>query len=288
MEDVRILGESMTTPNNLQIPLIFTSSGAPLSCGKHTCPSSCHQIVDHSKMKCQAQDQKQCSKGHNTSWRCSEGEPKSCHACERVRKEAERNAQKAAAEQVKQEEDARKHQEAVRKYDEKIQQLADGLKRQRLEAQRAAIIEQKEKDLANAKERARKASTSTLVSKSAPVSPADPPPTSIPGSWPAPAKQNPSAAPKSTPQSRALLHNHIKAAVAHNASPSKTEWQRQKDQLTAANPAIDEIMDMIGLEEVKSQVLRIKAKVDTSIRQSTDLKKERFGLVLLGNPGTGL
>ena len=47
-------------------------------------------------------------------------------------------------------------------------------------------------------------------------------------------------------------------------------------------------MEMIGLEQVKSQVLRIKAKVDTSIRQNTDLKKERFGLVLLGNPGTGL
>jgi hypothetical protein len=44
---------------------------------------------------------------------------------------------------------------------------------------------------------------------------------------------------------------------------------------------------MIGLENVKSQVLRIKAKVDTSIRQGTDLKKERLGLVLLGNPGTG-
>jgi hypothetical protein len=35
------------------------------------------------------------------------------------------------------------------------------------------------------------------------------------------------------------------------------------------------------------QVLRIKAKVDTSIRQGINLKKERLGLVLLGNPGTG-
>lgn len=38
---------------------------------------------------------------------------------------------------------------------------------------------------------------------------------------------------------------------------------------------------------MKSQVLRIKSKVDTSIRQGTDLKTERLGLVLLGNPGTG-
>ncbi len=46
-------------------------------------------------------------------------------------------------------------------------------------------------------------------------------------------------------------------------------------------------MDMIGLEKVKEQVLRIKAKVETSIRQGTDLKKECLGLVLLENPGTG-
>lgn len=45
---------------------------------------------------------------------------------------------------------------------------------------------------------------------------------------------------------------------------------------------------MIGLEEVKNQMLRIKSKVDTSLRQGTDLRKERLGLVLLGNPGTGL
>ncbi len=76
-------------------------------------------------------------------------------------------------------------------------------------------------------------------------------------------------------------------AVKHNNSPSQTEWQRQKDQENAHNPAIDKIMEMIGLEDVKAQVLKIKAKVETSIRQGTDLKKERLGLVLLGNPGTG-
>jgi DNA replication protein DnaC len=46
-------------------------------------------------------------------------------------------------------------------------------------------------------------------------------------------------------------------------------------------------MSMIGLESVKSKVLEIKARVETAVRQNTDLKKERLGLVLLGNPGTG-
>jgi hypothetical protein len=43
-----------------------------------------------------------------------------------------------------------------------------------------------------------------------------------------------------------------------------------------------------GLEDVKAQVLRIKAKIETSIRQGTDLRKERLRLVLMGNPGTGI
>lgn len=60
-----------------------------------------------------------------------------------------------------------------------------------------------------------------------------------------------------------------------------------KDQENTNNPAIDEIMEMISLEDVKSEVLRIKSKVDTSKRQNIDLKKECLGLVSLGNPGTG-
>ena len=54
------------------------------------------------------------------------------------------------------------------------------------------------------------------------------------------------------------------------------------------NQAIDQIMEMIGLEDVKSQVLRIKAKIDTAVRQNVDFQKERFGVTLLGNPGTGI
>jgi hypothetical protein len=65
------------------------------------------------------------------------------------------------------------------------------------------------------------------------------------------------------------LQNHLKFCLKHNSSPSKTEWQRQRDIENASNPAIDEIMEMIGLEAVKDQVLRIKSKVETCIRQGT-------------------
>jgi hypothetical protein len=42
-----------------------------------------------------------------------------------------------------------------------------------------------------------------------------------------------------------------------------------------------------GLEAVKQRFLDIKAKVDTVVRQNVSLKGERYGAVLLGNPGTG-
>ncbi|KAI5868688.1 P-loop containing nucleoside triphosphate hydrolase protein [Durotheca rogersii] len=73
------------------------------------------------------------------------------------------------------------------------------------------------------------------------------------------------------------------------AEPSSAEddWQYQKNYENAVNKALDSLMAMIGLESVKQKFLEIKAKVDTTLRQGVDLKDERFGAALLGNPGTG-
>ena len=65
------------------------------------------------------------------------------------------------------------------------------------------------------------------------------------------------------------------------------EWQRQKDINGTVNEAIDAIMDMTGLEEVKDQVLTIKSTIETRKRQGGSFKNERLNVVLLGNPGTG-
>ncbi|OAG34097.1 hypothetical protein AYO21_11766 [Fonsecaea monophora] len=63
------------------------------------------------------------------------------------------------------------------------------------------------------------------------------------------------------------------------------EWQRQKRVENATNDAIDAIMAMAGLKEVKTKILTIKAKTDVVKRQNTDMKKERLGMVMLGNSG---
>jgi hypothetical protein len=70
-------------------------------------------------------------------------------------------------------------------------------------------------------------------------------------------------------------------------SQAEQEWERQKLVEGASNDAIDAVMGLTGLEEVKSKVLNIKAKIDALLRQGTDIRKERFSIVLLGNPGTG-
>jgi len=69
-------------------------------------------------------------------------------------------------------------------------------------------------------------------------------------------------------------------------SSAREEWEHQKE-FEVSSEALDNLMGMIGLEEVKEQFLTIKSKVDTVVRQGTTLKDERFGAAFLGNPGTG-
>lgn len=71
------------------------------------------------------------------------------------------------------------------------------------------------------------------------------------------------------------------------SSKAKADWDYQKSFYNSQSPEIDALMNMVGLESVKSKFLTIKAKVDTAVRQGVDFNDERFGTVLLGNPGTG-
>ncbi|KAL9085436.1 MAG: hypothetical protein Q9165_007586 [Trypethelium subeluteriae] len=83
------------------------------------------------------------------------------------------------------------------------------------------------------------------------------------------------------------LQAETKEDDVDHASSAQAVWQRQKDHEGAQNDALDDLMKMIGLEDVKDQFLTIKDKVDTSVRQGVDMKDERFSASLLGNPGTG-
>ena len=280
----RTMASSVVIPC-LYDQLAYFFSDAMLKCGLHKCPSSCHQLVNHSNVLCRAVLTQKCNNGHNQSWRCHAGAPAACATCEREKKEAAKKAQRAFEEKLKRDEKIQKHLKEVAKADEEIEQINQRIQDARLDSEQKAILAQKQLDLAAAKERA--IQTQNSRQEDPIVIPHDNhsnlrnlPVQNSSKNLPAPAK--------SSPDQHLQLRKHIKTAVEHSESPSQTEWQRQKDQENAQNPAIDKIMQMIGLEDVKAQVLKIKAKVETSIRQGTDLRKERLGLILLGNPGTGI
>jgi hypothetical protein len=69
-------------------------------------------------------------------------------------------------------------------------------------------------------------------------------------------------------------------------SCSQREWKRQKRD-GARNDAIDNIMDLVGQENVKSHVLKVKGMVDTARRQGVDLSKDRLSVAFVGNSGKG-
>ena len=196
-----------------------------------------------------------------------------------------KRTQRALEEKLKRDEKIQKHLKEVAKVEEEMEQITQSIKDARLDSEQKAILAQKRMDLVAAKERANRTQNSHQEDSLGIYNDELPNPRNLP------LKKSPQTSPRlatSTPGQHLKLREHIKTAVEHNESPSKTEWQRQKDQENAYNPAIDKIMEMIGLEDAKAQVLRIKAKVETSTRQGTDLRKERLGLVLLGNPGTGM
>ncbi|KAL8670572.1 MAG: hypothetical protein Q9168_004900 [Polycauliona sp. 1 TL-2023] len=149
----------------------------------------------------------------------------------------------------------------------------------KLSEERELAIRQKEKDLASAISQAIQTSLSATTQK-ATHSPKESPPAND-------SKKSPTKL-LSTKQS--VKTGETAHPITMNmdfTSESRNDWEHQKQVENAANDAIDEIMDLVGLEDIKSQVLRIKAKIDTSKRQQSDVKKERFNAAFLGNPGTG-
>ena len=185
-----------------------------------------------------------------------------------------RKQQRAFEQKQKEDAESAEHARQMALLEEKSELLAQAQKDRRLAKERADAIEQKKADIAAA---------AALASRlpSAHTSPE------------APAINRGQASPEKIEQatkSPSLPTEPPRRPIAltHPSSPSEQEWQRQKDIEHASNKAIDSIMGMIGLEDVKLQVLRIKAKIDATMRQDSDLKTERFNVALLGNPGTGM
>jgi hypothetical protein len=259
-----------------------------LNCGKHKCPQSCHQIDDHSLIKCKFIIEEKCPEGHKYSWMCYENPLKSCPKCDRIEKLRIEKLQREYELEQKREEEQRQHARLMEEMDQKIAEQREAIKQSQLRRARELALRQKERDLEDARNLA--------MIESSPLPPAPVPPAPPQSSSPVPnvisrifgLKSPLIPTPLPQPKPTAAQVTNPPRLMKKSQSPSANEWQRQKAEENARNPGIDAIMDMIGLEDVKEKILKIKDKIDASIRQGTDLKNERMGLALLGNPGTGL
>lgn len=225
-----------------------------------------------------------CPNGHDRSWKCHKPPPTTCVKCENKAKADAEKQRKAFARQQQMDADQQEHARRIAEIDEQVAAERQKLRDIQLAQERARAIREKEKDLENSISLAARAVRSPLSSQQDT--------TSITAPLPA-LPQNatePNAHPASGPSEPESFFEEA-AQVSSQPLPkssSQEEWEHLKNVEGASNDAIDCIMELIGLEEVKSQVLSIKSKIDVTKRQNTSLKDERFNIVLLGNPGTGI
>lgn len=254
--------------------------GSILNCGLHSCPQKCHQLYDHSKVHCEYILHDICSKGHKKSWPCHKTPSQSCVKCDQDAQKLQNEMQKALKLQEKRDREERDHAVHMAKLDSMLDEERQRMRDVQRSQEREAAVRQKEKDIAKAKalasqqasqspqllvqcakKRAVESDCQTNSAKSVDVESGEHHPEST-----EPETQN----------------GHVR-----RESPAKQEWERQKVMENASNDAIDSIMNMIGLEEVKLQILKIKAKIDVSVRQNSSMKDDRLNVSFLGNPGTG-
>jgi hypothetical protein len=244
-------------------------------------------LVLHSEILCQQILKEKCTNGHTQEYKCYQP-PLSCKNCEQEAKLAEEKRRRDFELQQKREEQKAAHELRLKDLEHKIAVEKQIVQDAHLAQQRSRELWQKEEDLkeargvaASVKEAASAFFFSSLFSsltsqpQTTPSSGSSS--TSANGAQSVPQHTSPSQRPRTPPGNPATVKK----------SPPEAEWQRQKDIEGASSATIDAVMDMIGLEDVKRQMLRIKDKVEVTQRQNASIKDERFNIVLLGNPGTG-
>lgn len=254
-------------PLVLRLHTDFSFSGSLLSCGAHKCPRSCHHRSDHSGMQCEHIVEYKCPNGHWQNRKCHKSQLQTCRICqaedERRQKQLEADLK---LQEIRDKEKAR-HELEIVKLDLQIQTIHEQIKQKETAKERANALELKKQDLEaaklHAKETFARAAPELIIH---------------------PAVGTMSDEPSST-NLNASARQDLKSK--RQRSEPEVEWERQKDIEGATNDAIDSLMRLTGLESVKDRFLEIKAKMEAVARRGSDVKKERMGVIMLGNPGTG-
>jgi hypothetical protein len=212
-----------------------------------------------------------CSKNaHHLTYQCHRRQPLSCVKCD----------EEAQHEQERRQRDHELNLQRQRNQDiyrVRLKEIEDEIAHERRimtdkaqQRQREDVLRQRNADLAAVKAASKLAMSAPKDRKLSP------------GHKVSGANATPEVVQNSEPD-QALLRGDV-----DNDESAVAEWQYCKDYEGAENGALDELMKMIGLEEIKKEVMSIKAKIDTTVRQGVDLQDSRFGATLLGNPGTGM
>ncbi|KIK26288.1 hypothetical protein PISMIDRAFT_95029 [Pisolithus microcarpus 441] len=264
--------------------------GIMLKCNVHPCTLKCHSLRTapnqpniHTTMLCKTPLSDKCPVGiHTISWQCHEGRPSNCKQCDNEMKRLERQAMRDLKAKEEREAVEREHDLRMFELEAKLQFEREALVELQKAKDRENEARQKEKEIEDLKQKVKRAAARR-----------DPEAQADRGSQSQSQPQSRSNAP-SRPRTPSQDQSSGNSQPANQNAPqpkvesaARDKWEYQKRVEGVQNDAVDKIMDMTGLEGVKEQMLRIKAKIDTTKRQGVALDKERFNLVLLGNPGTG-
>ena len=101
-----------------------------LNCNIHKCPKKCHNLADHSKMKCTVLVPLQCPRGHDLARECHETSTPDCKTCKRLDKVLLKKAQDDLREKKRQEKEETEHLAEIAKIDAEIEKEKDRRKRE--------------------------------------------------------------------------------------------------------------------------------------------------------------
>ncbi|KAI2624345.1 P-loop containing nucleoside triphosphate hydrolase protein [Hypoxylon sp. NC1633] len=275
-----------------------------LSCGKHQCPMRCHLRIDHSRVPCNEIINDVCPEKHKLVWQCSDKAPPACQTCRHEKEERDRKARRDKDLELDRQAKQFAYAKQLRAVIDDIALQRKIIKDHQEEQTRQQTLDQHRAELAQLTKLAQNPTKSGIVTaqKAAPVDhsiqeavePSEDcsqnlthevaTPANVPGQWPT--EDAPDSDSEDEESSEASQENSP-MPMTSKPSPAEVDWQHQKDYENASNEALDSLFKMIGLESVKREFLTIKAKIDTCLRQGADIKDERLGAALLGNPGTG-
>lgn len=232
-----------------------------------------------------------CPQGHVYKEKCGEVQQTKCQKCEREDDMEAEKVRRDMALQHKRLREQVKHDLEIQEIEKQIQKIRDEAEDAKTAEERLRALSQKKQDLQAAQQYAKTISEEAARRKSntGSSSPSGAPPTRPPSTIGTPPNEKRSKAPE---ESGSQNPNVPKSSTQNLNAPTKSsaselEWKRQKKIEGANNDAIDDLMALTGLEDVKEKFLDIKSKIETVQRQQIDMKKERMGMVMLGNPGTG-